>query len=66
VVLPGGRAAYLELKSPTGSLSPAQREFRAARLAAGALHEVARTIDQAIEVLRGWGAVRVSCKSRAA
>jgi hypothetical protein len=34
-VLPGGRSAFLELKSAKGRLSPAQREFRAACLAAG-------------------------------
>ena len=55
LVLPGGRAAYLELKSRKGRLSPAQEEFRAACLAAGALYEVARSSDEAIEVLRGWG-----------
>jgi hypothetical protein len=29
MVLPDGRAAYLELKSRKGRLSPAQQEFRA-------------------------------------
>ena len=66
MVLPGGRAAFLELKSPTGSLSPAQGEVRAACLAAGAVYEVARSTDEAIEVLRGWGAVRMSGKGQAA
>lgn len=59
-VLPGGRAAFLELKSRKGRLSPAQRDFREACTAAGALWAMARTTDEAIEVLRSWGAVRVS------
>jgi len=46
LVLPGGRAAFLELKSPTGRLSPAQRELCAACLAAGAVYEVARGTDE--------------------
>jgi hypothetical protein len=50
VVLPGGRAAYLELKSRKGRLSSAQQEFRAACLAAGAVYEVARSTDEAIGV----------------
>ena len=66
MVLPGGRAAYLELKSAKGRLSPAQREFHAACLAAGAECEVARTTDEAIAVLASWGAVRISGKGRAA
>jgi hypothetical protein len=66
VVLPGGRAAFLELKSPTGSLSPAQGEVRAACLAAGAVYEVARITDEAIEVLRGWGTVRIGGRGKAA
>ena len=66
MVLPGGRAAFLELKSPTGSLSPAQREFRAACLAAGAVYEVARSTDEANAVLRAWGAVRIGGGGKAA
>jgi hypothetical protein len=66
MVLPGGRAAYLELKSRKGRLSPAQLEFRAACLAAGALYAVARSTDEAIEVLRSWGAVRIGGSSKAA
>jgi hypothetical protein len=49
-----------------GRLSPAQLEFRAACLAAGALYAVARSTDEATEVLRSWGAVRIGGRGRAA
>ena len=66
IVLPGGRAAFLELKSAKGTLSDAQLEFRAACVATGALWGMARDIDEAIEVLRSWGAVRIGGRGRAA
>ena len=56
----------MELKSAKGRRSPAQREFHAACLAAGAAYEVARSTDEAIEVLRSWGAVRIGGSSKAA
>ena len=56
--LPGGRAAYLELKSPTGRPSQEQREFRADAEAAGALYAVASTPEQVTGVLASWGALR--------
>ncbi len=67
LILPSsGKAAFLELKSRKGRLSPAQREFREACMAAGALWAMARTTDEAIEVLRSWGAVRISGMHKAA
>ena len=66
LVLPGGRAAFLELKRAKGRLSPAQLEFRSACLTAGAVYEVARSTDEAIEVLRSWGAVPISGSVQAA
>ena len=67
LVLPtSGKAAFLELKARKGRLSPAQEQFRDACTAAGALWAMARNTDEAIDVLRGWGAVRLSGKSRAA
>lgn len=58
LVLPGGRAAFLELKSSTGRQSPSQREFEAEVIAAGSLYAVASSVDGAREILREWGAVR--------
>jgi hypothetical protein len=56
----------LRLKSRKGRLSPAQKQFSEAALAAGALYEVARTTDEEIAVLSTWKAVRISGKGRAA
>lgn len=65
LVLPGGQAAFLELKSAKGRLSPAQEAFAESCATAGALWAVARDIDEAIEALRGWGAVRISGRGKA-
>src|SRR4051794_32732400 len=56
--LPGGRTAFLELKAATGRLSPEQRRFLEQVSAIGCLTAVAYGVDQALEVLRGWGALR--------
>ncbi|HEY2226963.1 MAG TPA: hypothetical protein VGI22_04340 [Xanthobacteraceae bacterium] len=66
VLPPHGQMAALELKSRTGRLSEAQQEFGAACLAVGALHGMARTIDEAIAVLSAWRAVRIGGRGRAA
>jgi len=58
LVLPGGRAAFLEIKGSAGRQSPEQRGFEAAARQAGALYAVARSVDEAHAVLKGWGAVR--------
>lgn len=57
-VLPGGRAAFLELKSERGYQSAVQRQFQVEAEAAGALYAVARTPDEAKEVLESWGVLR--------
>ena len=56
LVLPGRPTGLPRAQEPQGS----QKRFREAALAAGALYEVARTTDEAIAVLSGWGAIRVS------
>ena len=63
---PSAVRAFLRLKSRKGRLSPAQKQFSEAALAAGALYEVARTTDEEIAVLSTWKAVRISGKGRAA
>jgi hypothetical protein len=59
LVLPGGKAAFLELKSLRGYPSPAQRVFRADVEATGALYAIARTREEATLILAEWGALRV-------
>jgi len=58
IILPGGKSAFMELKSPTGRLSPDQRVFRADAETAGALYAVASTPEQAQDILASWGALR--------
>lgn len=55
VLPPRGRIAFLELKSDTGRLSPAQIEFRDDVTALGALYAVAHSTDEAWGVLAAWG-----------
>lgn len=60
IILPGGKSAFMELKSPTGRLSPEQRVFRADAEAAGALYAIADTPELVQFVLASWGALRPS------
>jgi hypothetical protein len=57
-VLPGGRAAFLELKSLRGYPSPEQRVFRADVEATGALYAIARTQEEVTDILNSWGVLR--------
>lgn len=57
VVLTAGRAHALELKSGKGRLSPAQREAAEEWEAAGGSFHVASTIDDALSILTGIGAI---------
>lgn len=52
---PGANVPFLELKSPGGYLTPEQMAFRDRVLANGCKYEVARTGQEAIEILRSWG-----------
>jgi hypothetical protein len=58
LVVVNGMAHWLELKRRTGRQSPEQIAFAAAAEAAGATYAVARTPEQAKEILNGWGALR--------
>lgn len=60
VILPTGRAAFLELKREGGSIGTDQRAFRKAVEACGCEFAVARTPEQATEILTQWGAVSQS------
>ena len=53
-VLPGGRAAFLEIKRGNGRLSPVQRLFADACEAVGAPFKVAHDIASAVEILNRW------------
>jgi hypothetical protein len=57
IVAPDGQAAFLELKTPSGRLSPQQKAFRSLCEANGAPYAVATTLDEARHVLAGWGAL---------
>ena len=57
LVLPGGVAAFLELKAPKGRMSPAQKDFRDACAANSTRYATVNSIDDARAVLAGWGAL---------
>jgi len=57
LVLPGGRSAFLELKSAKGRQSEHQKEFAADVSKTDALYAVAASIDQAVQILTEWGAL---------
>lgn len=52
VVVTGGRHLYLEVKSSTGSQSPAQRDFQRDITGQGHPYHIVRSIDDVVEVLR--------------
>jgi len=56
-IMGNGITGWLELKTQRGRLSPTQLEFQAACQHLGHLYEVAYTFDDAIAVLKHWGAV---------
>lgn len=59
IVLPGGRARFLELKRPVGGrVEPAQRDFRILCEMNGSPYAIARTSDEVTAVLRKWRAIR--------
>lgn len=58
VLVRAGRLFGLELKTPTGRVSPAQRTAHASLSAAGAIVRVCYGLDPAIETLRDWEMVR--------
>ena len=58
VVPTGGWTCFLELKTPKGQLSAAQREFRdLCERNLGAAYVVATTPEDAAEALMSWGAL---------
>ena len=53
-VLPGGQAAFIELKAPGGRLSPSQKDFIERVEGFGALTAVCNTFDQVVEAVDSW------------
>jgi hypothetical protein len=60
IIVHGGRFYGLELKTPSGQVSPAQEQTLASLRSAGALTAVAVGLDDALRVLEGWGLLRPS------
>jgi hypothetical protein len=56
---PDGHHYWLELKADGGRLSEAQADFSLTMQARRVPCEVARSFDEAISILSGWGAIRV-------
>ena len=56
---PTGRLHALELKRQGETLSEEQSEFQLWCIARGVPHSVNRSVDEALEVLGAWGALRI-------
>lgn len=57
-LLPEGRVGWLEMKTRTGSLSPAQKQFRDRALSLGHFWAMARSVDEALPHLTTWGVLK--------
>jgi hypothetical protein len=62
LVLPGGRVRFIEVKTATGRLSPAQREIHGLLVALGSPPAVCRSIDDVRRALVAWGVVTREAK----
>ena len=54
-ILRGGKAAFMEIKTPKGAMSAEQKWFEHACVELGALHQVVRSLDDVDETLTLWG-----------
>lgn len=59
-ILNGGRSAFLGLKRADGSVSKEQRAFRDKVVLLGCNYQVARNIDQVVDILSTWGVITLS------
>jgi hypothetical protein len=57
-VLPDKSVAFMEIKGPDGRLSEAQQAFQAKCALLKLKYRVCRSISDAEEILRSWGALR--------
>ena len=55
VMSPAGVAHFMEVKTATGVLSPSQIRFAELCLKKGWRYEVARTVEQSIDIVKKWG-----------
>ena len=58
IALPGGRCGWLEMKAMKGRQSAEQKQFQAWCLAIGHPYAVAKSFDEAVKILRLWGALK--------
>lgn len=61
VALPEGRTGWLEMKNKTGRLSDVQIGVSSILKHLGHYWGMARTVDEALAHLRGWGALKEGC-----
>lgn len=59
ILLPGGQTKFLELKTPKGTLSVQQKEFRANVETLGFEYAIARTPEQVRSILSQWDVIVV-------
>ena len=64
VILHSGRITGLEVKSPGGTLSREQKEFRVEWERAGAIYAVVRSAEEGRALLEEWGVVTASGRCR--
>jgi hypothetical protein len=57
VMLPEGKAGWLELKTATGRQSETQRTFEIVCIGLDHPYALVRSLDEAIAVLKSWGAL---------
>lgn len=60
-MLEQGRVAWLEMKASKGVLGPNQKEFKALAERLGHQWGTAKSLDEAIALLRSWGVLKASC-----
>jgi hypothetical protein len=57
-IMPGGRVAFIEVKTPEGTLSLAQKAFRDSAIASGCQYAVAISVTDALRTLQEWGCLK--------
>jgi hypothetical protein len=63
LIIHQGRAYWLEMKAPDGSLNDNQRKAHPKLRAAGTPVEVAYSVDDGLEACRAWGLIRGTCET---
>lgn len=57
-MLPNGIAGWLEMKKPGGSMSETQKQFRDRCAVLGHKWALAKSVDEALDILTGWDALK--------